>query len=82
MGSGAPKRISGIPLNLTVNLFTAEALLDDTLKKLGNVIKLVTEGSEDPAVWKALKDLSERMANEARQYSRDLKALERYSEKG
>lgn len=82
MGSGSPKRISAIPINLTVNLFTAEALLDDTLNKLGNVIKLITNGSEDPEVWKSFHYLSERMANEARRYTGQLKALERYSDQG
>ena len=82
MGSGAPKRITGIPLDLTVNLFTAEALLDDTLKKLGNVIKLITNGSEDPAVWEAMQKLSDRMRLESRNYTGQLNALKRYSEKG
>jgi hypothetical protein len=82
MGAGAAKKLTPIPTNLTVNIYSSDALLGDTLKKLGNVIEVIMNGSEDPAVWKAYLRLSDLMRNEAQQYHRDLMALDRHMNKG
>jgi hypothetical protein len=66
---------------MAVNIFTADALLLDTVGKLGNVVKIVTEGSEDPEVWKAMGRLKTRMIREAQQLERDITALERHNGK-
>lgn len=81
MGTGSPKRIETVPIRMAVNIFTADALLLDTLSKLGNVVKIVAEGSEDPEVWNAMGKLKTRMIREARQLERDITALERHNGK-
>lgn len=82
MGSGAPKRVSTIPIAMTVSIYAAEGMLYQSSRELADVLKRCLEGSTDPKDWQLLDDKRREVVKYNQQYTLAIQALVRSQQKG
>jgi hypothetical protein len=75
MGSGAPKKVSAIPVMATVNIYAAEGMLYQASRELADVLKKCLEGSTDPKDWQLLDDKRREVVKYNMQYTLAIQTL-------
>lgn len=77
MGSGAPKKIESIPVNLLVNVYAAEGMMHVAAQNLVALLKLASANPED-ADWTDIQKQREDLMKYTKQYVFSIQAVERY----